>query len=208
MGWPACLTGYRLLTDWGGLIAGVLGFAAAIIAVLLTLLSERRRATRELNSLRRALGVEIRLYTINAHTAYLYLKSLLFDTNGERVMATLVEDRAKLPSPAIYPNAALKIGEFGGCAAELVRFFASIAAVREAAERLLHHPQADNLPSSEIAKTADGLMKIAMIGIRLFPFFKTGVKSDDDADNDAVSNVECDARIWSACRTEFYPFRS
>jgi hypothetical protein len=110
MGWPACLTGYRLLTDWGGLIAGVLGFVAAIAAVVVTLRSERRRATRELNSLRRALGVEIRLYTVNAHTAYLYLKSLLFDRTHENVIpATLVEDRAKLPSPAIYPNAALKL---------------------------------------------------------------------------------------------------
>lgn len=58
-GWPADLTWYKLLTDWGSVIAGTVGFAAAIVAVLLTLRSEQRRGTRQLKSLRRALGVEV-----------------------------------------------------------------------------------------------------------------------------------------------------
>jgi hypothetical protein len=53
-GWPADLTWYKLLIDWGSVIAGTVGFAAAIVAVLLTLRSERRRGTRQLRSLRSA----------------------------------------------------------------------------------------------------------------------------------------------------------
>ena len=55
-GWPPELTWYKLLTDWGSLIAGLTGFAAAIIAVWLAISSERRKAKRELKSLRRALA--------------------------------------------------------------------------------------------------------------------------------------------------------
>ena len=50
-GWPADLTWYKLLTDWGAFIAGSLGFAAAIVAVLLAMSSERRKARREVESL-------------------------------------------------------------------------------------------------------------------------------------------------------------
>ena len=43
MGWPQQIT-----FDLGGLLAGILGFVAAIGAVLITLCTERRRAKREL----------------------------------------------------------------------------------------------------------------------------------------------------------------
>src|SRR5271170_4936622 len=92
--------------------------------------------------------------------------------------------QAKFPPSTIYANAVAKIGEFGDCAATVVRFFASIAAAREAAERLRGHPLADNLPTSEVARAADGLIGIAKMGSDLFPFLKTGIESEDGADGD------------------------
>lgn len=190
--------------DLGGFLAGIFGFVAAIIAVLITLCAERRRAKRELNSLRRALGVEVRLYAANALTAHYYCKSLL--TNNESpIHAILIEDRAKLPPSTVYANAVLKIGEFGDCGATLVRFFASIAAAREAAERLRDHPLADNLPSGEIAKAANGLIGIAKMGSDLFPFLKTGT-SEDDSDSDGVVKTESAYLQWRFCRENYYPF--
>src|SRR5215467_10347386 len=114
MQWPTNIT-----FDAGSLIAGVLGFTAAIGAVLATLCTERCRARRELASLRRALGVEVRLYTANALEAHLYCKSLLLNDIGPRP-ALLMGDRAKPPPSVIYENAVVKVGEFRDCAATLV----------------------------------------------------------------------------------------
>ena len=200
MGWPQQIT-----FDWGGFFAGILGFVAAIGAVLITLGTERRRAKRELKSLRRALGIEVRLYSANALTAHYYCKSLLTNDDGP-IHAILIEDRARLPPSTVYANAVVKIGEFGDCAATLVRFFASIAAAREAAKRLRHHPSADNLPRAEIAKAADGLIGIAKMGSDLFPFLKTGIPSEDGVDSDGVMKTESAYVQWRSCREKYYPF--
>lgn len=66
----------RLLYDWQSLLAGALGFAAAIIAVVLTLLAERRKARRELVAIRRSLGVELRQFVTMAHGAHLGFRKL------------------------------------------------------------------------------------------------------------------------------------
>ncbi len=191
--------------DLGGFLAGILGFIAAIVAVFVTLCAERRRAKRELRSLRRALGVEVRLYAAHALKAHCYCKSLLLDDDGPRP-AILIEDRAKFPPSTIYANAVAKIGEFGDCAATVVRFFASIAAAREAAERLRGHPLADNLPTSEVARAADGLIGIAKMGSDLFPFLKTGIESEDGADGDGITKTERAYSDWRSSCQKHYPF--
>jgi hypothetical protein len=183
VGLPLDLTWYKLLTDWGSLIAGSLGFTAAIVAVLLAVANERRKAKHELRSLRHALGVELRDYTWNAYRAHEQLKVLIVD-NVSPIPALFVEDKSKLPSPQIYPNAVVRIGEFDDCAANIVLFFNRIAVTREAAERLLRHPSADNLPSGEVAWAVERLILIAEVGIDLLPHLKTGVVSQDATDTE------------------------
>ncbi len=112
----------------------------------------------------------------------------------------LIEERATLPAPVIYTNAAAKIGEFGDCAAVLLRFFTSISVAREAAARLRHHPLANNMPASEIAKSADGLIKIAEMGMELFPFFETDIESEDGVDSDAVKEIQQASKEWNTVR--------
>jgi hypothetical protein len=74
-------------------------------------------------------------------TAHCYCKSLIIKIDNEsQIPSILIEDRASLPAARIYASAAGKIGEFKDCAATLVRFFTSIAVVREAADRLRDHP--------------------------------------------------------------------
>jgi hypothetical protein len=66
----------KFLYDWQWLLAGALGFAAAIIVVVITLLSERRKTGRELVAIRRSLGVELRQFVTMAHGAHLGFKKL------------------------------------------------------------------------------------------------------------------------------------
>lgn len=120
MAWPIDVTWYKLLTDWSSLIASVVGFASAIGAVLPAIYSERRKAKRELESLRRALGVEVRLYTSNAYRGHVQIKAVIAAHANARIPAIFVGDKSKLPQSKIYPNAVMKIGEFGDFAANIV----------------------------------------------------------------------------------------
>jgi hypothetical protein len=58
-----------LIDHWQSLTAGVLGFAAAIIAVILALQTERRKMQRELDALQKSLAVELRQHVGNALVA-------------------------------------------------------------------------------------------------------------------------------------------
>jgi hypothetical protein len=195
---------YEFVRDQGSVIAGSLGFGAAILAVILTLYSERRRAKRKLESLRRALGVEIRQYTANAFNAHCQCKAMIIRRNSNaKIAAIQVEDKAKLPPPQVFPKAVVRIGDFGICAPEILLFFNRVAVTREAAERLLRHPSADNLPSGEIAWAVEGLINIAEGGLKLMPFLKTGIKSEDDTDADAIKSISQEAKDWAAHRRAF-----
>jgi hypothetical protein len=205
MGWPTDFTWYKLLVDWGSLIAGSLGFAAAIIAVLLAIRSERRKARRELESLRRALGIEVRDFTYNAYRAHVQLKAMILG-HVTPIPALFVEDKSKLPPPQIYPNSVVKIGEFGDCAANIVLFFNRIGVTREAAERLLRHPSADNLPSGEVAWAVERLISIAEVGMNLLPHLKTSITSQDETDEDVMYKIQSELADWAGCRASFGVF--
>jgi hypothetical protein len=193
---------YEFFRDQGSIIAGCLGFAAAIIAVLLAMSSERRKVTGALASLRRALGVEVRHYTWNAHRAHCQLKAMIVG-NVSPIPAIFVEDKAKLPLPQIYPNAVVHIGEFGECAANIVLFFNRVNVTREAAERLLHHPSSQNLPSGEVAWAVEGLIRIAEVGSQLLPHLKTGIAAEDRHDDDVTKSIESELNDWNARRSAF-----
>jgi hypothetical protein len=64
------------LDHWQALLAGVLGFGAAIVVVAFTLRSERRRADRDLEALRRSLGIEVRQSLGAASTTFRLLAKL------------------------------------------------------------------------------------------------------------------------------------
>ena len=164
--------------------------------------SERRKVTRKLAGLRRALGVEVRHYMWNAYRAHCQLKVVLVE-NVSSIPAIFVEDKAKLPLPQIYPNAVIHIGEFGECAADIVLFFNRVNVTREAAERLLQHPSSQNLPSATVAWAVEGLIRIAEVGIRLLPELKTGIVAEDQRDDDVINNIKSELADWNARRSAF-----
>jgi hypothetical protein len=92
---------WQFVDHWQSLIAGVFALVAAITAVLLAIWNERRKAKRELASLRRSLGVEVRQHTWNACRVHEQLKALIVGHIAP-IPAIFVEDKAKLPPPQIY----------------------------------------------------------------------------------------------------------
>jgi hypothetical protein len=191
-----------LLDHWQSGLAGVLGFAAAIIAVVIALGSEQRKHRRELRIIRKSLGVEIRQYTANSYNAHLFCRAILLKRPGV-IPAIMIEDKARLPDPTIYPNVATRISELGDCAAEIVLFYNRIAVVREGAERLLRHPFANDLPNPEIREAADGLIKIAITGVGLLPMLKTGIQSEDGTDSQAINKINETWKQWPDIKAKF-----
>jgi hypothetical protein len=192
----------QFVDHWQSLIAGVFALFAAIAAVLLAIWNERRKAKREFASLRRSLGVEVRQYTWNACRAHVQLKALLLQPVSP-IPAIFVEDKSKLPPPQIYPNAVMRIGEFGDCAANIVLFYNRIGVTREAAERLLRLQSKDNLPPGEVAWAVEGLIRISEVGIEILPHLKTGIATEDGPDADVTKRVQSELGDWTPRRAEF-----
>jgi hypothetical protein len=193
---------WQFVDHWQSLIAGVLALVAAIAAVLLAIWNERRKAKRELASLRRALGVEVRQYTWNACRAHVQLKALIVE-HLSPIPAIFVEDKAKLPPPQIYPNAVVNIGELGDCAANIVLFYNRIGTTREAAERLLRLRLKDDLPPGEVAWAVEGLIRISEVGIEILPQLKTGIATEDGPDAEVINRVQSELEDWTPRRAAF-----
>lgn len=98
------------LDHWQALSAGVLGFAAAIIVVWITLRIERRKADRELDALRKSLGVELRIMIGNAFSTY---NSLISRVKNEEITYRALTYLFRVATPTIYPANADKIGLLG-----------------------------------------------------------------------------------------------
>jgi len=81
-----------LLDHWQAVIAGVVGFAAAIVAVVITLRSERRKAVRELDTLRKSLGVEMRQFTVQALNGHRSLRNLAQQGRGQQITTRMIEN--------------------------------------------------------------------------------------------------------------------
>jgi hypothetical protein len=192
----------ELLDHWQALIAGALGFAAAITTVVIALGSEGRKRKHELSIIRRALGIEVRQYMANAYRGYLACRGML-EAGAVSVHALAVEDKAKLPAPTIYLSVAARIGEFSECGEQLVLFYSRIAVAREAAERLLRHPMSESLPHSEIAEAATALIRIAETGLKLVPFLTTDIESLEKTDLDAIGAIEPAFRDWEKSHSSF-----
>jgi hypothetical protein len=191
-----------LLDHWQVLVAGVVGFAAAIIAVVIALGSEGRKRKHELSVIRRALGIEVRHYTANAYRAHIALRGMLATIGKTRpgIPAIMVEDKARLPTPTIYLSVAARIGEFSECGEELALFYTRVTVAREAAERLMRHPNADDLPPIEIGEAATAMIRIAETGVKLLPLLKTGIEPLERTDRGAAESIGKASKDWEASR--------
>ena len=135
---PNCSGFVGCLDKWQALEAGVLGFAAAIIVVWMTLRSERRREKREFQALKIAIGSEIRQFALTAIEAHERCAAAIDKPLGMSLHD--LEDACRFSIPIIYESNANSVGKFGNCVHELVLFFGNISVLRQTVDRITRTP--------------------------------------------------------------------
>jgi len=108
---------------WQALIAGLVGFAAAILVVWITLQAERRKSAAENRAFKHALGAEIRHFGLLAYEDFDRLRSA-----SRRGIVTVhqAEDELRFPSPTIYLSNGHRVGSLGDIAHDIVLFYGRI----------------------------------------------------------------------------------
>jgi hypothetical protein len=150
-------TALDFVDHWQTLIAGLVGFAAAIVVVVVTFGIERRRLERETDALRKSLAYELRLMVPRALGAS---RSLIehIETPGAVITGRVVRYLSRLPTPIIYPANADKIGLLGSDAMGVVIVYSLVELARQAAEDLERDRDADNLSPASVAAVAGTLL--------------------------------------------------
>lgn len=188
-----------LADHWQGLLAGALGFGAAILAVTFTLNAERRKQNFELIALRRSFGVEFRQSLLAAFGAHQSLARLA--QSAGPISPTMMESLVILPQPVIYPASADKIGLLGPEAMDVVQMYGLLWAVGDSVSRL----QKRTAPVANIlvASTADALITVCTQGAAVLPRLKTEVAHIDTKDADLVRMISVQAATWAGVRTRW-----
>lgn len=191
-----------LLDHWQAFLAGVLGFIAAIGVVWFTLRSERRKVNRELDALRRSLGVELRQCVVSAVGVHGVYKDLA-QRRGTPITARTIEYLWHLPSPVIYPACAEKIGLLGLQAMEVVTIYNLIEVVRAKVTQLVRHRMPDDIPPILVASVAHALMIVCETARGVLPKLKTNVAEIDNRDRVLIERITNAASAWSVARQEW-----
>lgn len=176
-----------LIDHWRALIAVVLGFAAATIAVILTLRIERRKLQRQMDALRKSLAVELRQQVPSALAASTSLRRL---SGGRRpITARMVEALARVPVPIIYPASADKIGLLGQDAMDVVIVYSLIEVGRSGTAWLINSRTPDDIPPSSIEATAEAFLRACTYAQSVLPKLRTGVAEHDQKGAELIENI-------------------
>jgi hypothetical protein len=190
-----------MLDHWQALLAGALGFTAAIWAVVFTFGAERRKQERELTALRRSFGVEFRQCILAALGAHQSMKAL--SQSQHPITARAVESIVLLPKPVIYPACADRIGLLGAEAMDIVAMYGLLQAVRDSIARLQKHSTPDNIASVLVASTAQALIRVCTEGAAVLPRLKTQVARIDDRDAALAQLIGNEAASWEIIRGQW-----
>jgi hypothetical protein len=177
-----------LLDRWQALIAGALGFAAAIGVVWITLRIERRKLQRELNALRKSLAVELRQVVPRALGAGVALRDLA--QSNQQITARMVESYARIPTPMVYPAAADQIGLLGDDAMGVVIVYSLIELARSGIVSLINSRYPDNISPDTVAASAIPFFTACEYALSLLPKLKTGVAAHDRRDAELIKSIK------------------
>ena len=174
------------LDHWQPLVAGVLGFAAAIVVVVITLGIERRKADLELDALRKSLGVELRIVVANALGTY---QSLMKRVRANQAITyrTLMY-LFRVAKPKIFPAVANKIGLLGSDAMYVVIIYNLIESAREGATSFEGIPL-DQIQPANVAIIAQGLLKACEQSRSMLPKLRTGDPAHDAKDDALIESI-------------------
>lgn len=182
-------TALDFLDHWQALLAGGLGFLAAIIAVRYTLRAERRRQNRELDALRKSLAVELRQVVPRAFGASNLLIKLA--GSGQQITARIIENYARVPRAVVYPAVAERIGLLGEQAMEVVIIYALYEIANSAAQSLIRNSRdPDNISADTVAATGLAFLNVCTYASSVLPNLKTGAAKYDLADAKVIRDIE------------------
>jgi hypothetical protein len=180
-------TALDLFDHWQALIAGVLGFAAAIGVVWVTLRIEWRKSERELDALRKSLAVELRQVVPRALGAGIALWRLA--KSGQRITARMIESYARSPDPKVYPAIADKIGLLGDDAMGVVIVYSLNELARSGVVSLINSREPDDIPRDTVAASALPFLTACERALPLLLKLKTGVASHDQHDAALIQRI-------------------
>lgn len=177
-----------LIDHWQALLAGILGFTAAIVAIVFTLQIEQRKAQRELDALRRSIAVELRHLVSRSLAASISL--LKQARRGDTITARMVESLARMPTPIVYQASASKIGLLGKDAMDVVIVYAFIELGRSATASLINSRTPDDISAITVEATAKTFLKGCAYAQSLLPRLKTGVALHDQQDAKLIELIK------------------
>jgi hypothetical protein len=159
----------EIADHWQAALAGMLGFAAAILAVFMTLRAERRKSAAEDRTFRHALGAEVRQFGLLAYEALIRLQR-------PNITIQMIEDAARFPSPAIYASNGHRIGSLGDHdAQQVVYFYGQIDILVSAIARMRRDfPRGAPVGRAEIQGLSDALLDACNAAIGLLPPLSAG----------------------------------
>jgi hypothetical protein len=176
-----------LADHWQALIAGLLGFASAIVAVVFTLRIEHRKLKRELEALRKSLAVELRQQVPRALGAGLSLRKVAAEVRP--ITARVIESYSRIPTPVVYQANADKIGLLGPDAMNVVIFYSLIETCRGAIASLMNARDPDNISPATVLATAKALISACSHAQALLPRLKTEIANIDQKDKKLIEDI-------------------
>jgi hypothetical protein len=150
---------------------------------------ERERVSSELDTLRKALAVELRLHISRALGAHDGLYGLGFMPNGA-ITARMVESKSQMTAPIIYPANAGKLGLLGARAMDVVIVYDLLEIARNSAARLTttYRPP-DDISPAVVMGTADAFLTACKYARGILPRLQTGDASHDAKDEELIQKI-------------------
>ena len=210
VGWPSDLTAYKLLTDWGSLIGGILALfagAAAYIAgymqasatreaARLQVEAMRQSAEREVEALRRSIATEMRIIIALSLGAHATLKKLAMQT-ASPITARMVESSSRVPAAVIYAGSSHKIGLLSGSVPmEVVTIYNGVELARDATERVMRSRTPDDITRETVVVLANAFLEACKHARGVLPKLRTGVAFHDDKDTMLIANIDQALAAW------------
>jgi hypothetical protein len=177
-----------LIDHWQAIIAGALGFAAAIIVVRFTFKMERRKAQLELDALRKSLAVELRQVVPRALGAGVALRKMA--GSGDKITARMIESYARVLTPSVYPAAAAKIGLLGDDAMGVVIIYSLVELGRNGTVSLMNSRDPDDISPDTVAASAIPFLTASEYALSVLPKLKTGVAAHDQRDAALIHQIK------------------
>ena len=149
---------------------------------------ERERVLSELDALRMALGVELRLHISRAFGVYGGLQEL--SKSGEQITERMVESKSRMAgAPIIYQANAGKIGLLGAEAMDVVIVYDLLEIACDGVARLKNYRTPDDIHPDVVMKIAQTFLDACSSARGVLPKFRTGDPSHDATDEALTQRI-------------------